>query len=153
MNITVLTAAQKQRLSNWINLITARFALSALNSLDFIANDDGLFLLEVNARPPGSMQLYEQNLLRLHVAACRGKLPDEPIESSGIAAYQILYADKISRIPDTMVWPEGALDLPQPGAVINTHHPICSIIARNSESEQVLLQLANLQAFILKQLR
>jgi uncharacterized protein len=160
INATNLTAAQKTQLSTWVKRLTAHFALTGLNSLDLIAAEDGLSVLEINARPPASMQLYGADLLQMHLAACRGELPDESrdelqdesFDGSKVAAYRIFYADKITPIPDTMVWPEGALDLPQPGAVINTHQPICSMIARNHEPDKVLLQLAQMQTFILNQL-
>jgi predicted ATP-grasp superfamily ATP-dependent carboligase len=42
---------------------------------------------------------------------------------------QVVYAEKIAKVPFDMDWPEWVCDIPQPGSVITAGAPICTVIA------------------------
>lgn len=130
-NQTSLSPHQQAKLTGWLAQLVPAFKLRGLNSLDFIQDGDDSWLLEINPRPPASMQLYTGGLLTGHIAACEGVLPVMGITDTGVSAYQIVYATDNMRIPENMAWPEGCLDLPQAGVICRTGEPICSIIAHH----------------------
>ena len=152
INATDLTAEQKQVVSVWVDQLAAVYTLKGLNSLDFIRQGSEVYLLEINPRPPASLQLYGGDLLTLHIKACQGELSDNAVTTSPVCGVKIIYANRPIRIPGNFSWPPGAMDIPKAGSLINTHQPICSIIARQNKPETVLRQLNQTQDFILNQL-
>ncbi len=142
----------KIRVLDWLDKLTNWFNLKGLHSLDFIQADDCTYVLEINARPPASMQLYDGDLISAHIAASQGLLVKDITEQNGYKGYQIVYAEKETIIPNPFAWPTWCQDLPKCGAFIHTGQPICSIIAHEIEPEQVRLQLMFRQQELIKQL-
>jgi len=54
----------KIQVSLWISKLVKNFSLKGINSLDFIVSKNECFVLELNARPSASMQLYQKNLFQ-----------------------------------------------------------------------------------------
>ncbi len=152
INSTELTKKQKTQLIFWVDTLTARYSLRGLNSLDFIQDGGELFILEVNSRPPASMQLYDADLLNRHIKACQGELIDYSYPQTDISGYQVIYASQPCRISENMIWPEGAMDLLREGSEINTGQPICSIIAHCATAALVREQLKIKNQFIVNQI-
>lgn len=169
INSSDLSNAQKRLVTNWLQKLVSVFGLKGLNSLDFIRTDEHIAVLEINARPSASMQLYNDNLLLRHIEACLTGLDNTGIESSSVdraassgrlgkrlqpryTGYQIVYAMQDVIIPNEFAWPEGCMDLPESGVICRAGQPICSIIAHQNESEHVLAQLLSLQQFIINKL-
>jgi methenyltetrahydromethanopterin cyclohydrolase len=125
---------------NWLNKLVPVFKLTGLNSLDFIHQHGQNYALEINARPPASMQLYAADLLPSHLAA--NLFAPTQTDYTG---YQIIYAPKDLRIPENHVWQNGYHDLPTAGQLCRTGQPICSIIAHQSSPDAVLDELHSLQ--------
>jgi len=120
--------------------------------LDFIHADGFNYVLEINPRPPASMQLYDADLLCRHIQACNGKLtPNLPIQTR-ISAYQVIYAEHDLNIPKQFCWPEGVVDIPKAGALIRKGQPICSIIAHEKNPQLVFEQLAIRQQQLIENL-
>ncbi len=143
----------KARVTEWLRKIVNAFALKGLNSLDFICTMDSCYVLEINARPPASMQLYNSDLFARHIDACQGRLTGNPPIQCPYKAYQIIYAERDIQIPESFEWPSGCMDLPNEGALIYTGQPICSIIASQKQSRQVLQQLVIKRQIIINQLK
>lgn len=135
-----------------LNKLATVYNLQGLGSLDFILADQHYYVLEINARPPASAQLYGNGLFSGHFEASLGLCPEELAVSSLPAAYQIIYAPGEIRIPLRMVWPTWTYDIPENGAIISKGHPICSIIASENSAEQVSHQLLERHQFIKKTL-
>ncbi len=157
INSSDLSNTQKRLVSDWLNKLVPAFRLKGLNSLDFILTDEHLSVLEINARPSASMQLYNDDLLIRHITACIAGLSSEdiaPIVRNGprYTAYQIVYAIRDVIIPDRFDWPDGCMDLPDTGVICRAGQPICSIIAHQNDSEHVQAQLLSLQQFIITKL-
>lgn len=142
VNDNHLTEEHKAQVTDWLKKLVPAFALKGLNSLDFIQAEGQCHVLEINARPPASMQLYYQDLLVRHVKASQGELIDYPVIQTGCAGYQIVYALADLRIPEVFEWPFWCMDLPESGALIGAKQPICSIIAHAERSRQVLEMLS-----------
>jgi predicted ATP-grasp superfamily ATP-dependent carboligase len=135
-----LPAGLQVRLSSWLQKLVAHYQLQGLGSMDFIADGEEVFVLEINARIPASAQLYGPTLFNRHVAACLGQ-PDGIFPAPPSMGYQIVYARAQTRIASDMQWPEWTRDRPAVDAIIPPGQPICSIIAAGNPMETVRQQL------------
>ncbi|MDD2801396.1 MAG: ATP-grasp domain-containing protein [Methylococcales bacterium] len=142
----------KQNVIGWLEKLVPEYGLLGLNSLDFIHADGCNYVLEINPRPPASMQLYDADLLSRHIQACNGKLTANLHIQTRIAAYQVIYAEHDLNIPKQFCWPEGVMDMPEAGALIRKGQPICSIIAREKSPQLVFAQLAIIQQQLIENL-
>lgn len=125
-----LPAAPRSLLAGWTGKIAQRFGLQGLNSLDFILRKGRCYVLELNARPPASLQLYGAGIIGTHLAAVlAGEINtiQSPVDCS---AYRIIYAEKEILIGAEIDWPSWSADRPMPGSRIGQGEPVCSIIAR-----------------------
>ena len=152
VNHTVLTCRQKSRLITWIEKLVAAFSLKGLNSLDFIQHGEESYVLEINHRPPASMQLYGADLFVRHLKACEGELDDLEQTHDDITGYQVVYARQGLTIPRDFKWPEDTFDLPKANTIISAGQPICSMITHAQKPLAVHEQLSKQQAFILNEL-
>ena len=133
INKTDLSDAQQKVVVQWLQKLVPVFSLKGLNSLDFIATEHALYVLEINPRPSASMQLYDADLLTRHINSCRGELSPLPTEAH-YTAYQIVYAPYDLNIPEAFKWPEDCADLPKVGVTCRKGQPICSIIAHHEQA-------------------
>ncbi len=152
INSTSLSDGQKNQVRVWLDCLVPKLTLKGLNSLDFIQSGATSFVLEINPRPPASMQLYDADLFIRHIEACQGQLSDCKISQDGYTAYQIVYAKQNTLIRNGIKWPEGAADIPQPNTLIGAGQPICSIIARGTGPQEALERLQEKQKIITNQL-
>lgn len=152
INHTALSHEQKTRISDWLNLLVPELCLKGLNSLDFIQSENASYVLEINPRPPASMQLYDADLFVRHIKACEGELIGYEIGQDDFTAYQIVYAVRNIRIPSGFKWPTYVADIPVADSIINKAQPICSMIVRGKEPDKVLEQLQISQELIINQL-
>ncbi|NOU44195.1 MAG: ATP-grasp domain-containing protein [Methyloglobulus sp.] len=152
INTTGLSKEQKAEISAWLDKLIPVLSLKGLNSLDFIQSGNVNHVLEINPRPPASLQLYDADLFNRHIRACQGKLWAYKPMQAGITGLQIVYAEQDVKLTDSFVWPEGAQDRPSGDSIISAGQPICSIISHQKEPQAVLEQLQVRHAFIINQL-
>jgi predicted ATP-grasp superfamily ATP-dependent carboligase len=158
MNHAELPDQHKKEITGWLEQMVPAFGLKGINSLDFIHADDGSYVLEINPRPSASMQLYAGDLLAKHIQVCsEGASVDRRLDVMRLKpvpqrAYQIIYAEHDTLIPDHFEWPEWCADLPEPGNICRTGQPICSIIARQKNLQSVVEILRAKQQFIINKL-
>jgi predicted ATP-grasp superfamily ATP-dependent carboligase len=129
-----LSEAAESQMVRAVALATSTFRIKGLASADFILSGDEAFLLEINPRPGATLDIFAgatKLLLKLHLdAVTLGKLPRKSPSFEGAAASSIVYARKDLIVPRSMAWPDWAADLPKPGARIDKHRPICTVLAR-----------------------
>jgi predicted ATP-grasp superfamily ATP-dependent carboligase len=145
INACDLKAEQQSQVVGWLKSLVPLFKLKGLNSLDFITDGDCSWLLEINPRPPASMQLYEADLFNHHVSACLGQLTNVHHKINGYTGYQVVYAQHDIMIPDGFLWPEICLDLPETGVICRTGQPICSIMSHKMQAHLVMSELQTQQ--------
>jgi predicted ATP-grasp superfamily ATP-dependent carboligase len=149
-----------------VNLLTTEFGLVGLNGLDFIWHNDRIWTLEVNPRPPASLELidtaYDIRVFEAHVHSFEGKLPDFELETviSGQAAAgkAILFATQDVTVGDTGHWLAcGIRDIPHVDEQIQQHHPICTIVTTSATAAGCLeileTQAANIQSWLKRKVR
>ncbi len=132
--------------------LTRHYGLRGLNGLDCVVapDEDGrplLWLIEVNPRPTASMELVEsalgRNLLDVHLAACEGRLPEDPLEPTALhSAKGIVYARRAGTAPDTDAWPLlRRRDIPWPGQRIAEGHPVCTVFSTGADRRECMAAL------------
>lgn len=140
--------AVQMQMTEWVLKLSAAYGLRGLNSLDFILDEGDCYALEINARISASAQLYGKSVLLKHLQAFQDH-PDESVEVSALpSAYQIVYARNPVTISEGFEWPLWTADRPNPGAIVATGEPICSIIASGKNSGQVLDNLHRQQRIL-----
>jgi predicted ATP-grasp superfamily ATP-dependent carboligase len=153
INHAKLPLSHQQILYNWISKLTLSYKLQGLCSLDFIFYKNKCYVLEINPRPPASMQLYEKDLLKNHYLACLGQLEKVTIpQYKTYTAYQIIYAITKIKISYKMKWPRYCHSLPQKNTIINKGQPICSMILNGRTPQFLLEDLQNKQHLLFTQI-
>ncbi|MDD1621716.1 MAG: ATP-grasp domain-containing protein, partial [Methylococcaceae bacterium] len=143
-----VSVVNQKLLSDWLAKLAGVYPLRGLGSLDFIVVDGECYVLEINARIPASAQLYGTSIFALHLQACNGVLDGKAVEQVAPAAYQIIYAREMLRVPESVAWPTWAADRPVCGSIIGKGQPLCSIIAAGNSPRQVLERLRRRQQII-----
>ena len=120
----------------WALSVAKHFKLRGLASVDFLIGEDGKpVLIEVNPRPGQSLDVFGghlPNILALHVAACAGELPVDPLPvPTKSFASAIAYAPKIGKVAHNFHWPPGSADIPRPGRTVVPGQPFVSVIAQD----------------------
>ncbi len=117
-----------QRLvTGWVEKLARHYQLRGLNSLDFIFDGQDCYVLEINARPSASLQLYEKKLIYSHIQTCLGNQPEIIYNSKNFVAYKVVFAPfdlQVKMGP----WPDWALDCPAAFTKIKKGAPLCSIV-------------------------
>ena len=128
------------RMGDIVARVTAAFRLKGLNSADFLLDGDDPRLLEINPRPGATLDIFantELPLIEVHLDTVHHhRLPARAPAFQGAAASIIVFAPEALTIPATMVWPDGAADLPKPGEQIDKERPICTLLARARWGDQ-----------------
>lgn len=136
--------------------LTARLGLIGLNGLDFIVTRSGWVLLELNPRPPATLELWDVPLLPclfdLHVEACRGRLPARLPQPGGSIAVAVVYAETRSQIPADFAWPSWCADLPWADNVIEAGDPVCTVRAEGPDAAIARQQVLDRRQDILQRL-
>ncbi len=139
INRAALRPGQRAEIGAAAAALTRVLGLRGLNGLDFIvAADGGWYVLELNARPSASFELYDasthRGLVDLHVRASRGDLPRAlRLPLAPVRARRVVYAAVPVRIPQRMRWPPWCADRPGPAHRIAVRAPICSVWAQGGE--------------------
>jgi predicted ATP-grasp superfamily ATP-dependent carboligase len=132
-----ISSAMAAELSAAIERLFAAVRLIGLNSADFLVDGERFQLLEINPRPGATMDLFEPShgsLFAMHVAACRGRMPEAVPRLEGTLAAAIVYAEAdIESVPD-LEWPAWTADRPRAGSVIKTGEPICTVHAAHASA-------------------
>ena len=153
INHAALPVIHQQTLYSWVSKLTVSYKLQGLCSLDFIFYNNKCYVLEINPRPPASMQLYEKDLLKNHYFACLGQLEKMTIpQYKTYTAYQVIYTRIKIKISSKMKWPEYCCNLPSKNTIINKGQPICSMIINGSDPQYLIKDLQNKQHLLFTQI-
>jgi uncharacterized protein len=125
-----------------ISKLTRFFCLKGLNSVDFIYQHPDCYVLEINARPSASLQLYDCSWIQRHLNATidRELIQPIPVECS-FSAYEVIFAVDEIKVTTSLAWPEWIVDRPALGTIIKQNEPICSIICRANTYQQLISSL------------
>lgn len=119
-------------------VLTEAFGLRGINGIDFVWSRGRLWTIEVNPRPPASLEplemVYGYRTFDLHVRAFEGDLPEFDLgraeRQAPAAGRAVLYATEDVTVGDTGDWPRRDIrDVPHPGEFIPQDRPICTLRA------------------------
>ncbi len=138
-------AALTGPLDQVVNRLTRTGRLKGINTLDFIVNQQGIWLLEVNPRWSASAELIErwrgERLFARHLAAvaadskwAAGISLSSACQSAGYWGKKIIYARKTITVQATDAalrhyYRQGLRDIPLPGTCITGGQPLCTVLA------------------------
>lgn len=143
--VTVSDPLNAPAIGDALQALVPALGLVGLCGLDFMLEVDGRYsVLEVNPRPTGTFELYEDlgvegpGLFQMHLSACEGRLPRMVrVLDAGVAAQEVLWASETFAIPDDLQWPDWARDRPAAGTLLQSGEPICTLHARAAERKAV----------------
>lgn len=119
-------------------VLAAKLGLVGLNGIDFIVTRTGWVLLELNPRPPATLELWDVPLLPclfdLHIEACKGQLPKRLPTPDGSMAVAVVYARTRTLVDADFAWPEWCADVPWAGSAIEAGEPVCTVRAESSDA-------------------
>ncbi|HSI42310.1 MAG TPA: ATP-grasp domain-containing protein [Xanthobacteraceae bacterium] len=130
----LLPAVQTAEVAGALNRLVAATGLRGLASADLMLTATGWSLIEINPRPGATLDIFDRAplppLLHLHIAACRGVLPDElpalaTMPACAAAVFYALSALSIDQAP----LPEWTADRPAAGSLIAAGAPLCTVLA------------------------
>ncbi len=120
----------RKRLTEVSKQLCERLGLVGSNGIDYVIRGDEIYLMEVNPRLQGTLEVLEisgeTSILKMHMDAFAGKLPTKLPEFRPVVKL-IVYAKKRGPCPDLSQFPH-TFDLTPTGTVLEPGRPICTII-------------------------
>lgn len=138
-----------------LHLLATQAGLRGLGSLDFLLHGGRVLVLEVNPRPPATLELYRERLpggpMQAHLRACLDdrvdehpddradeRLPAPPAAGvDGATGSRIVFARRALRIDaaaaDWLASQADLHDLPAAGQELAAGDPLCSVTAQADE--------------------
>jgi uncharacterized protein len=117
--------------------LTLALGVRGLASADFIDDGETFWLLEINARPGATLDVFDDEddpLLARHIAALTGG-PAPPARPRRPKAAAIVYAEADVAAPGGD-WPEWAADRPAAGTRIPSGAPVCTVAATGASATE-----------------
>ncbi len=128
-----LGAAMFEEVRLAIHELVQWWGLRGLNGLDLVVSGEGFQVLELNARPTATLELYQAapgpGLFAAHLQGCRGRRLPQLAPVSFRRAHMPVYATAPLRVPAGFAWPPGCSDLPAAGSHIGPGEPLCTLHA------------------------
>lgn len=145
--------------------LTLGFGLKGINTVDFILNSEGIWILEVNPRWSASVELIERylggSLFNHHVRGCAGRgLPrfeetnpagtDRAGRNEELKCFigkKLVFAERDLHIGDLKekafrcLYEQGVRDIPRSNTKIGKGQPLCTVLAEGISDQHCLLRL------------
>ncbi len=141
INHVPLPRAMIARIQRDLDAIVQATGLVGLNGLDFIVGDDDYFVIEVNPRPSGTLDLYDadcaQGLFHWHLRASDGVLPEYLLDRVTLRAHAVVYTMQALKLDRDVQWPDWCSDLPEPGSSFAPRMPVCMVHADGNDHASV----------------
>ena len=137
----------REQLRQYVRPVALEYGLVGLAGVDFIADHADrrrISVVEINPRPTATMSLHCRpgHLIRLHLAACQGLVPDCDEETGLSRGEMVYYSPAWMRANIAPArWPAWVRDRPAPGSVFKPGDPVCTVQARGASANGVELEL------------
>jgi uncharacterized protein len=113
--------------------VAARFGVRGAFSVDAVWDGRHAWVLEVNPRPPASLELFGPGCFEAHVRGVRNvALPTAagPLATRCAKVKLVLFADRDLDAPDPGWWPAPLVrDIPHAGETIRRGAPVCTLVS------------------------
>lgn len=116
-----------------VDTLTLQWELRGLNCIDMVVDGDDFHVLEINARPTATAELYDyesrESLFKQHMDACRGTALYCRGRSERMYAHRLVHAEQDLHVPWHFNWPTWCSDRPAAGTDIRCGEPVCTVHA------------------------
>jgi predicted ATP-grasp superfamily ATP-dependent carboligase len=130
--------------------IARRFGVRGAFGVDVVWDGSRVWVLEVNPRPPASLELFGPGSFEAHVRGARGiglATAGAPPPLGCAMVKIVVFADRDLCAPDPAWWPPGLVrDVPHAGEPIKRGAPVCTLIAAGAGVPELLERGARLLA-------
>ena len=118
--------------------LIGKFNLVGSNGVDYILNENGLYVIEINPRIQGTFECVEKtfgiNMLEAHINACKGEIMEIP-KAQCYAYKKIVYSP--TRMKYQPMDLDNIYDLPHPGSITEKDEPLLTIIDSDVDFEKL----------------
>ena len=118
--------------------LARKFNLIGSNGVDYILNENGLYVIEINPRLQGTFECVEKslgiNMLDAHIQACQGKLIEIP-KPKYYSYKKIVYSP--TRMKYQKIDLDNIYDLPHIGSITEKSEPLLKIIDYDKDFEKL----------------
>ena len=118
--------------------LSKEFNLFGSNGVDYIYNEDGLYVIEINPRIQGTFECVEMslgiNMLDAHIKACFGEIIEVP-KAKYYSYKKIIYSPTKMRYENMGL--NNIYDLPHIGSITEKSQPLLTIIDKDSDFEKL----------------
>ena len=118
--------------------LAQKFKLMGSNGVDYILNENGLYVIEVNPRIQGTFECVEQaygiNMLDAHIRACQGEIIEIP-KAEYYSYKKIIYS--LTRNKYSKINLDNIYDLPHIGSITEKDEPLLTIIDKSSDFKKL----------------
>ena len=119
-------------------MLARKFNLLGSNGVDYILNENGLYVIEINARLQGTFECVEKslgiNMLDAHIKACQGEIIDIP-EPQYYSYKKIIYSP--ARMKYEKIDLDNIYDLPHIGSITEKGEPLLTIIDKDKDFKKL----------------
>ena len=118
--------------------LAEKFNLLGSNGVDYILNDKGLYVIEINPRLQGTFECVEKslgiNMLEAHIMACRGEIIEIP-KPQYYSYKKIIYSP--TRMKYEKIDLDNIYDLPHVGSITEKSQPLLTIIDKDKDFKKL----------------
>lgn len=141
INHIALPAALITRIQRDLDALVSASKLVGLNGMDFIVDGEDYWVIEVNPRPSGTVDLHdadcERGLFHWHLEASDARLPEKLFAKKTIRAHAVVYTPTPLTLPPEFKWPPWCSDIPVRGSEFQARMPICMVHAAGPDHDSV----------------
>ena len=129
-----------------------KFDLIGSNGVDYILNENGLYVIEVNPRIQGTFECVEKslgiNMLDAHIKSCQNEIIKIP-EAKYYSYKKIVYSPCRNRYEKINL--DNIYDLPHLGSITEKREPLLTIIDKDTNFEKLYEKVENSSLIVNKE--
>ena len=129
-----------------------KFNLRGSNGVDYILNEKGLYVIEINPRLQGTFECVELslgiNMLEAHIRACMGDIMEMP-KPKYYAYKKIIYSP--TRMKYQNIGLDNIYDLPHIGSITEKSEPLLTIIDKDEDFEKLYKKVESASEIVNRQ--
>ena len=118
--------------------LAEKFSLLGSNGVDYILNENGLYVIEINPRLQGTFECVEKsygiNMLEAHIKACQGEIINIP-KPQYYSYKKIIYSPNRNMYEKIDL--DNIYDLPHIGSITEKSEPLLTIIDKDTDFEKL----------------
>ncbi|WP_432644435.1 ATP-grasp domain-containing protein [Methanobrevibacter sp.] len=118
--------------------LAVKFNLLGSNGVDYILNENGLYVIEINPRLQGTFECVEKtlgiNMLDAHIKSCQGEIIDIP-KPKCYTYKKIIYSP--TRMQYEKIDLDNIYDLPHIGSITEKSEPLLTIIDSDEDYKKL----------------